>query len=182
MPCHLDLSAQTVRGGCPPNSQRASGSYHAHRDGKRGRVWVRAMTEGGMSALGHKQTSRPPCSTSAPSLKADVKVAASDVRYGPTAEVRGFTQSLRQREPAAMVAPYDRVGLAVRCAVVLSIPGHDQRWRFLSTSSARSACTVITNSLLITSSTVRSVSITNVTRRRGIIGIHPLTPNWRATT
>lgn len=95
---------------------------------------------------------------------------------------RRFTQSLRQREPAAMVAPYDRVGLAVRCTVVLSIPGHDQRWRFLSTSSARSACTVITNSLLITSSTVRSVSITNVTRRRGIIGIHPLTPNWRATT
>ena len=102
--------------------------------------------------------------------------------YLPTAEVRRFTQSLRQREPAAMVAPYDRVGLAVRCAVVLSIPGHDQRWRFLSTSSARSACTVITNSLLITSSTVRSVSITNVTRCRGIIGIHPLTPNWRATT
>jgi hypothetical protein len=101
---------------------------------------------------------------------------------GPTAEVRRFTQSLRQREPAATVAPYDRVGLAVRCAVVLSIPGHDQRWRFLSTSSARSACTVITNSLLITSSTVRSVSITNVTRCKGIIGIHPLTPNWRATT
>jgi hypothetical protein len=45
-----------------------------------------------------------------------------------------------------MVAPYDRVGLADQCAVVLSIPGHDQRWRFLSTSSARSACTVITNS------------------------------------
>src|SRR5262249_40929536 len=65
-----------------------------------------------------------------------------------TAEVRRFTQSLRQREPAATVAPYDRVGLAVRCSVVLSIPGHDQRWRFLSTSSARSACTVITNSLL----------------------------------
>ena len=35
---------------------------------------------------------------------------------------------------------------------------------------------------LITSSAVRSVSITNVTRCRGIIGIHPLTPNWRATT
>src|SRR5215472_11907486 len=100
----------------------------------------------------------------------------------PTAEVRRFTESLRQREPAAMVAPYDRVGLAVRCAVVLSIPRHDQRRRFLSTSSARSACTVITNSLLITSSTIRSVSITNVTRRRGIIGIHTLTPNWRATT
>ena len=46
------LSAQTVRGACPPNSQRASGSYHAHRDGKRGRVWVRAVVEGGMSALG----------------------------------------------------------------------------------------------------------------------------------
>ena len=93
-----------------------------------------------------------------------------------------FHSITSQREPAAMGAPYDRVGLPVRCAVVLSIPGHDQRWRFLSTSSARSACTVITNSLLITSSTVRSVSITNVTRCRGIIGIHPLTPNWRATT
>ena len=111
-----------------------------------------------------------------------LRETSGQVRKVPTAEVRRFTQSLRQREPAAMVAPYDRVGLAVRCAVVLSIPGHDQRWRFLSTSSARSACTVITNSLLITSSTVRSVSITNVTRCRGIIGIHPLTPNWRATT
>src|SRR6478736_6438822 len=119
---------------------------------------------------------------SALSPKAEIADDRRHVREVPTAEVRRFTQSLRQREPAAMVAPYDRDGLAVRCAVVLSIPGHDQRWRFLSTSSARSACTVITNSLLITLSTVRSVSITNVTRCRGIIGIHPLTPNWRATT
>ena len=35
---------------------------------------------------------------------------------GPTAEVRRFTQSLR--EPAATVAPYYRVGLAVRSCVV----------------------------------------------------------------
>jgi hypothetical protein len=41
----------TVRGGCPPNSRRASGSYHARRDGKWGRVWVRAVIEGSMSAL-----------------------------------------------------------------------------------------------------------------------------------
>src|ERR1700754_2504653 len=65
MPCHLDLSAQTVRAGCPPNSQRASGSYHAHRDGKRGRAWVRAVIEGGMSALGHLQTCPSKTGTSA---------------------------------------------------------------------------------------------------------------------
>jgi hypothetical protein len=105
-----------------------------------------------------------------------------DVSNCPTAEVRRFTQITSSARARSEVAPYDRVGLAVRCAVVLSIPGHDQRWHFLSTSSARSACTVITNSLLITSITVRSVSITNVTRCRGIIGIHPLTPNRRATT
>src|ERR1700720_3894102 len=121
-----------------------------------------------MSALGQKQTLSARrldvCFPAHNGLKSDI----APCPLLPTAEVRRFTQSLRQREPAAMVAPYDRVGLAVRCAVVLSIPGHDQRWRFLSTSSARSACTVITNSLLITSSTVRSVSITNVTRCRGI--------------
>jgi hypothetical protein len=59
MPCHLDLSAQTVRAGCPPNSQHASGSYHAHRDGKRGRVWVRAVIEGGISALGQTAKNSP---------------------------------------------------------------------------------------------------------------------------
>jgi hypothetical protein len=69
------------------------------------------------------------------------------VRDVPTAEVRRFTQSLRQREPAAMVAPYDRVGMAVRGAVVLSIPGHDQRARRPGIGSAQKA--VITTSLLI---------------------------------
>jgi hypothetical protein len=38
------------------------------------------------------------------------------IEAGPTAEVRRFTQSLR--EPAATVAPYYRVGLAVRSCVV----------------------------------------------------------------
>ena len=47
---------QTVRGGCPPNSRRASGSYHARRDGKWGRVWVRAVIDGSMSALGQTET------------------------------------------------------------------------------------------------------------------------------
>jgi hypothetical protein len=134
-----------------------------------------------MSELGQKAKYSLRADVSALPPKADSSQTSRHVRKVPTAEVRRFTQSLRQRAPAATVAPYDRVGLAVRYAVVLSIPRHDQRWRFLSTSSARSAFTVITNSLLITSSTVRSVSITNVTRCRGIIGIHPLTPNWRAT-
>src|SRR5260370_7184229 len=119
----------------------------------------------------HPMSAFPPIATKQPT--------SGHVSKVPTAEVRRFTQSLRQREPAAMVAPYDRVGLAVRCAVVLSIPGHDQRWRFLSTSSARSACTVITNSLLITSTTVTSVPITNVPPSRSIITIHPLPPHWR---
>ena len=56
MPCRLDLSVQTVRGGCPPNSRRASGSYHARRDGKWGRVCVRAVIDGSMSALGQTET------------------------------------------------------------------------------------------------------------------------------
>jgi len=79
MPCHLDLSAQTVRGGCPPNSQRASGSYHAHRDGKRGRIWVRAVIEGGMSALGHKRTFSEVCAMSAIPPKADMDQPGRDV-------------------------------------------------------------------------------------------------------
>jgi hypothetical protein len=56
MPCRLDLSVQTVRGGCPPNSRRASGSYHARRDGKWGRVCVRAVIGGSMSASSQTET------------------------------------------------------------------------------------------------------------------------------
>ena len=33
-----------------------NGSYHARRDGKWGRVWVRAVIEGSMSALGQTET------------------------------------------------------------------------------------------------------------------------------
>jgi hypothetical protein len=38
---------------------------------------------------------------------ADIFGIRRHVSKVPTAEVRRFTQSLRQREPAAMVAPYD---------------------------------------------------------------------------
>src|SRR6266478_1073635 len=102
-----------------------------------------------MSGSGQSRHFDLALSTSGIPRLTDILRVSRHVSNVPTAEVRRFTQSLRQREPAATVAPYDRVGLAVRCAVVLSIPRHDQRLRFLSTSSARSACTVITNSLLI---------------------------------
>ena len=112
----------------------------------------------------------------------DIAKILRHVRFVPTAEVdvslNHFVSASPQRwwhRTTESVWPSD----AQLCC---QFQDTDQRWRFLSTSSARSACTVITNSLLITSSTVRSVSITNVTRCRSIIGIHPLTPNCRATT
>src|SRR5260370_37697724 len=79
----------------------------------------------------HPMSAFPPIATKQPT--------SGHVSKGPTAEARRFTQSPRQREPAAMVAPYDRVGFAVRGPVVLSIPAHDQRWRVFGTTPPRYA-------------------------------------------
>ena len=40
-----------------------------------------------MSAMGHKQMFRPARSTSALPLKADIKFAASKVRFGPISDI-----------------------------------------------------------------------------------------------
>ena len=67
--------------------------YHAHRDCKRNRVWVRAVIEGGMSASGQKPTLQSDRRMSVLPPKADVRVTRWHVYFGPLSDSCAATKS-----------------------------------------------------------------------------------------